>query len=491
MQSRLVSLSILALLMGMPVSGHSTQSVWAETRCTEGSRSALEAYIPVPFYYQEKDYYCGPAALQMVFNYYGENVSQSEIANVARTIGEPVHSTFHDELRRAAHFSNVSTSMGDEMAENITGYTSRGLGYAAFEAYNMNLTTVKSFTDQGKPLILLMWYSSLHVLGHFRVVTGYNETHVFLHDPWNKPLWGGTYGGPNTAFNNSEFLDLWSYYNNWALYVSPWILNVSAPKYIKPEAPFQINCTVTYPEPLPNAVIAYPASSCNASITPVANLTLAQSETQKNTIGTGLMEAGTNSTISWTLVANSSTTGMMSITAEGMISGSVGANVNYSAYNYIDRIGATANFTITLNEDNSVPAIGTPSRAPEADVQPDQEVRISTNVTDPESGLENVTLFYTIDNGTTWENLTMSLNQSTNLYETTIPGQESGTWVKFKIIAYDHVGNNAILDGTEQYCAYRVVPEFAPFFVIPLFIIVTLVPVIVCRRRHVERRRGI
>ncbi len=449
----------------------------------------MEAHISVPFYYQEKDYYCGPAALQMVFNYYGENVSQLEIADVARTIGEPVSSTFHDELRRAGHFSNGSTSMGDEMPENITGYTSRRLGYAAFEAYSMNLTTAKSLTDQRKPLILLMWYSSNHVLAHFRVVTGYNETHVFLHDPWNKPLWGGAYGGPNTAFNNSEFLDLWSYYNNWALYVSPWTLNISAPAYVKSGTPFQINFTVAYPEPLPNAVFAYPASSCKASITLPANLALAQGEIQEKTVGTGFIDAGTNSTVSWTLTANSSTTGTVSMIAEGMISGSVGANGNYAAYDYSDRIGATANFTIILDEDNSIPAIGTPLRVPEADVQPNQEVEISVNVSDPESGVENVALFYTTDNGTTWESRTMNLNQSTSLYVTTIAGQEAGTWVKFKIVAYDRVGDNATLDGAEPYCTYQVVPEFPSFLVMLLFTMVALLPVMVYRRKYVRSMR--
>ena len=94
----------------------------------------VENHINVPFYYQDKDYYCGPACLQMVFNYYGENISQYEIAGVARTIGDPVDSTFTDELGRAGHFSNLSTSMGDELPYNITGYTLRSLGYAAFES---------------------------------------------------------------------------------------------------------------------------------------------------------------------------------------------------------------------------------------------------------------------------------------------------------------------------------------------------------------------
>jgi hypothetical protein len=81
-------------------------------------------FIDVPFHYQDTDYYCGPACLEMVFDYYGEDINQSEIADVARTIGEPLYSTFTDELRRAAHFSNLSTSMGAEIPDyNITGYT--------------------------------------------------------------------------------------------------------------------------------------------------------------------------------------------------------------------------------------------------------------------------------------------------------------------------------------------------------------------------------
>lgn len=312
----------------------------------------LETHINVPFYYQDKDYYCGPACLQMVFNYYGENISQYEIAGAARTIGDPVYATFIDDLRRAGHFSNLSTSMGNELPNNITGYALRSLGYAAFESQSISLSTLESYLSQGKPLILLMWYSSYHISTHFRVAVGYNQTHVFLHDPWNKSLWGSAYGGPNIAFNNAQFLDLWSYYGNWALYVSPWTVNISVPTYIKPGTPFQIESTITYPQPLPNTISDYPASSCNASIALPANLSLAQGEVQKKTIGTGLLDAGADDTVSWKLVANSTIIGTINITAEGKVFGSVGVHYIYTAYGYNDRIGAMANFTITLKKDS-------------------------------------------------------------------------------------------------------------------------------------------
>jgi hypothetical protein len=48
------------------------------------------------------------------------------------------------------------------------------------------------------------------------------------------------------------------------------------------------------------------------------------------------------------LVASSSITGTVGITADGMISGSVGAWNDYAAYDYTDRIGATVNFTVNF-----------------------------------------------------------------------------------------------------------------------------------------------
>jgi hypothetical protein len=345
-----LSLALSLLLMSTFSIPFETQSV-AHAGPWMPLSTHVGALIPVPFSYQEQDYYCGPAALQMVFSYYGENISQSEIACVARSIGDPLYVTYTDELRRAGQFSNVSTSMGDELPSNITGYTLRQLGYAAFDAHGMDLTTLRSFLDQGKPLILLMWYSSHHVSTHFRVAVGYNSTHVFLHDPWNKPLWGGMYGGPDIAFNNSEFLDLWSYYGYWALYVTPWAVSISAPSYVEPGTPFQIVSAIVYPQPLPNSMSTFPASSCNASIALYGNLSLVQGEIQKKTVGTGLLQAGNSSVVSWALVAGSYGNATVNVTVEGTISGSVGTQPppsNYTAYSYTDRIGATVNFTVTV-----------------------------------------------------------------------------------------------------------------------------------------------
>jgi len=135
--------------------------------------------------------------------------------------------------------------------------------------------------------------------------------------------------------------------------------------------------------------------------------------------------------------------------------------------------------------DKTTPAIDIPSRKPAGDVEPDQSVRVAADITDTVSQVKNATVYYSLNNGTTWEEPTpMNLNASTNLYEAIIPGQPAGTWVKYKIVAYDQAGNNATLDGTQPYCTYQVIPEFPPSLILPIFMIAALLAVIVYRRKH-------
>jgi len=134
--------------------------------------------------------------------------------------------------------------------------------------------------------------------------------------------------------------------------------------------------------------------------------------------------------------------------------------------------------------DETPPTIGTPIRVPEGDASPGQPVKVSVNATDTMSGVKNVTLQYTVNNRTSWTSVSMNHNASTDLYEAAIPGQPAGTLVKFKIVAYDYAGNNATRDGTEPYCTYQVIPEFPSLFILPLFMIETLLAVMVYRRKH-------
>jgi len=130
--------------------------------------------------------------------------------------------------------------------------------------------------------------------------------------------------------------------------------------------------------------------------------------------------------------------------------------------------------------DRRPPDIDIPTQDPTADnVQPYQNVTISVSVTDNLSGIKNVTLVYSLDNTTTWEEpLTMNYNTTTGLYEAMISGQPIGTWVKYKIVACDQTGNNATLEGEQPYLAYQVIPEFQFVLALSLFLLATIIGVI-------------
>jgi len=292
-------------------------------------------FIDVPFYYQVKTYYCGPAALQMVFDYFGENISQFEIADVARTVP---YVTYTDEMRRAAHFSNMSISMGSEMAENISRYTARKLGYAAFEMWGMTWEQLKTLIDNDFPIILLMRWIPGEPYGHYRVVVGYNATHVFLHDPWNNVLWGGDYGGPNLPMNYTFFDEMWSYSGYWGLFVSPWNVEIETPSNAYVSQAFTVRATVSYVCPPQTPIYIYEASSCNATITLPEGLVLADGESPTKSLGE--IYAGGSAQTSWTVRAERPGNYSISVEAEGKISGTVGEKADVGpSYQYEDRIG--------------------------------------------------------------------------------------------------------------------------------------------------------
>jgi len=440
----------------------------------------LEHYVYVPFYYQVKNYYCGPAALQMVFDFYGENISQLEIADVARTVP---HMTYAEELRRAAHFSNSSTSMGNEIPEyNITGYDQRNLGYAAFEQEGMTIDDLKSLIDMDYPVILLMKWAPEEPYGHYRVVVGYNQTYVFLHDPWNNIGWGGDYGGPDLAMNYSFFLNMWDYSSRWGLFVSPWKIVTDMPKIVYVGEHLRITANITYVCPSPFNIYEYPASSCNATITLPHGLTLADGENATKNLGN--LQAGSTIQASWVAEAKFSGNYSFTVEAEGKIDGFVGEKPEIGSNYYQDKIGGCVLNLAIIAEDVNPPDIGIPNqRPPHNEVMPYQNVSVSINITDMESGVRNATLHYSINNDTTWITILMKYNSTSRLYWATIPGYSEGTLIKYATVAYDNAGNNATRDGAEQYCAYKVISEFPSALIVPLFLSFTALAVGFKKRR--------
>jgi hypothetical protein len=130
------------------------------------------------------------------------------------------------------------------------------------------------------------------------------------------------------------------------------------------------------------------------------------------------------------------------------------------------------------SEDKDPPLIGTPLRTPTGEVPPNQKVKVAVNVTDAKSGIENVTLSYTTDNGTSWINIPMNYNTTTGYYEATIPEQPIGTLVKYEITAFDKANNKSVENNSGQYFIYIVIPEFTTIMFLLIFLFFTTVMVI-------------
>lgn len=73
------------------------------------------------------------------------------------------------------------------------------------------------------------------------------------------------------------------------------------------------------------------------------------------------------------------------------------------------------------------------------------------------------------------------------LYEVTIPAKPAGTWIRFKIVAYDYAGNNSTKDETEAYCIYQVIRESPSAIILLLFMGLSIITVTIARRRFPRR----
>jgi hypothetical protein len=207
-----------------------------------------ESYnIEVPFYYQETSWYCGEASLQIVFDYWGPAVSQDDIGDAANEI--PSSGTAHSDMRRASHFSHISTAIQNP---SLQGYNERPLGYSSnrqFWSYGSHYwdryEDLKNLISNDYPVLVLTWYSETHQSGHYRVVKGYDDNlDVFIvHDPWYTP----PYSGPDVQFNQEFFVDdLWTRGDRWGLFSAPWLAEITVDSLVGVDQLFTANVEFTY-----------------------------------------------------------------------------------------------------------------------------------------------------------------------------------------------------------------------------------------------------
>ena len=152
-------------------------------------------------------------------------------------------------------------------------------------------------------------------------------------------------------------------------------------------------------------------------------------------------------------------------------------------------MGLYACFEI-LPPDNSGPGVTNLIQDPRGDesdpVPAYTNVEVSVDVTDP-SGVQNVTLYYktSTDGGETWSEWSdVAMNNiQGNTWRGEIPEFPDCTWVKYKIVAYDDIKNEATMDNAGEYFIYQVVPEFPTWTSMLLIVIVLTVAISIYKRR--------
>lgn len=319
----------------------------------------------VPWYQQVNDWMCGPASLQIVFDFYGPYIDQREIGYAADCRPSDTGTNLSGMIR-AGHYSDMSVI--DYPNCKLVGYTGRGLGYAAF-AYSSSefwLDGLKALINQGYPVIVSGYWGyetsgnsntvpASSPIGHFRVVVGYDDTtrEVIINDPWGRDMknQGDNQGsmkdnpGYNSDFTGIRFSydyfqQLWSYnykrtYSG--VFIAPWQVDISTSRT---GTKLKITATLTYPCPAPFDNSKYPASDVQVGIDLPTGLTLAENENAIKTIDA--LSAGKMVQVTWNVVASSRGSFDVSVSAQGLVSGA------YAGIPYTDRTGGEATASIVV-----------------------------------------------------------------------------------------------------------------------------------------------
>jgi len=302
----------------------------AQAPTTSGGAPAEWDIAGVPYHEQTTDWWCGPAALEMVFDYFGPDIDQGEIAGVADQGRD--YGVYSNELARAAQFSSRSASAQDS---SLHGYPGRPLGYAMAQAswedgtslYSSRYSDLKALLSQNIPVLALTYYWDPPSSGHFRVIKGYSDArNVFIvHDPWYE----GAPHGPDVNFNQAQFVDsLWTYSHRWAMVAIPWQVSVYKPYSVGAGQTFSVRADVTYPGPAPFAG-EYPVASADATVQyDPASYEVVGAETQPLP---SINYTGSKGSASFTLKSlRKQSTADVNVTAQGLVAGNTPAYGVYS-----------------------------------------------------------------------------------------------------------------------------------------------------------------
>lgn len=151
------------------------------------------------FFYQETSNSCVSASVQMVLRYFDFSPLPTQ-AQLAMEMHTDIN---HTTEWRYIYIPFLSRSFSEYCNQSLSNDFSTALSY------------LKSNISKNFPAIVNTWYNEQAKaegkVTHARVITGYNSTGIFVHDPWD---------GPNIFLNYSTFSNLWETgYGYWALIV--------------------------------------------------------------------------------------------------------------------------------------------------------------------------------------------------------------------------------------------------------------------------------
>ncbi len=357
--------------------------------------------LEVPYHRQVESWYCAEASLKMVFDYWGEEIPQHDIGDVANE--REVGGTYATDLARAARFSNLSTSIQyrEGGGPRLEGYDQRSYGYAVHinqwdgeGHYEDRYADLMGLIREGYPIILLCWLDVEHQVTHFRVVKGFDtDTGDFLvHDPAL---------GANLRFNMTLLVDdLWTYYQRWAMVVAPWSVEVTVPQVVGPGQVFSVQARVTYPCPSPfgevEPVYTWPQDP-TAVISVPPPFALLDGQDQRRTLN--ITRGGDADVVNWSVLSPVEVgywTADIGVMAE--------ANVTDRAISYgwyTDRAGGEGSATVGC--DGMPPVIESFSVAGGETVLADPLVTVAYVTSDTHTRVDTVRL--SIDGGDTWRSL--------------------------------------------------------------------------------------
>jgi hypothetical protein len=306
----------------------------------------------VPWHQQLNALSCGAAALEIVFDYWGPDINQKEIMNVARTSSA---GTWTFDMERTGQFSYLSDAQGRFFPSEgpVGGLVERSLGFASFSHSSSMcwLDELKTLIDMNIPVIVLMSYTPSGGGGHYRVVIGYNDSQqlIYFSDPWGRDTnhltgWTGV-----ISWSYSDFETGWNYIESgsanpyFGVAIIPWSVDIDIKGTATKGSTITVTASIQYPCPEPFDNTQYPAKDAMAHIILPAGTILSNPST---TIYLRDLKAGNSATATWAVFCAENVVGKtVSVSACGTTFGGVpeahsqGKTVHYPAYAYSDVIG--------------------------------------------------------------------------------------------------------------------------------------------------------